>query len=699
MNLPEITALIGSTVQAGDTSLSSLIRKPKRQFKENDNPYIVFLVFDLFLNNITFEDLIPYNSEMPVEYNYFGNNPAAALQYYLTREVESLHYLLGSVWNDLHLNLQKLGMGDSQLAVVLRKMAEAGLVTLGAQKGAGSVALDKFVQFANQDIKTIVLDSKKGLKVNGGTIGFEDFIRRTFQSENKSNKFVLVIPAVKLEDGSRIILPQHEDYLALVRKANKLEAEEQDLTKSKHTNNLKNSGICYICHQVKPDVSSEYTVIFSRTGINKIFTTTTINSARNINKNGYNDNYAMCNNCYQKLLAGEKIINEKFIGKIAGESAFILAEGILKPFDYMNLEKFKNSIDFAFQSKDAEEWLKSVELESYFTYFISDQYSLNFLVYRTDGNSVTILQVIEDVPTLYFTKVVRTIGEQHQILKEHLRYMSLGTVYNLIPVKTNKKKEQIDVGRVLSLYKAMLNKQKILANVLFFYATEALEKGLKQLEKTEIDNYLNLRLYNFFPNKQDFFIKNIIMGYLVLMRTCQKLNLLDKKVFIISKGGDEVLRAEKTAGSPILESINDMEKFLTQQGFQKEARALFYLGCLLHRVAVAQYQKEHKTKPILKKINFQGMNINEILRLYEDIIEKLRQYNKFTLFSENLMQKFHCNFGNLEQAWPYNDHANVFYLMSGYAYMVGNRAPDLTDEEKEVLEQELNADDNVENTK
>ncbi len=99
--------------------------------------------------------------------------------------------------------------------------------------------------------------------------------------------------------------------------------------------------------------------------------------------------------------------------------------------------------------------------------------------------------------------------------------MSIGHIYRIIPVRTNRKDDQLDIGRVLSLYKALLNGEQIKSEVLFNYVTEALDKGLRQLSKEKIDNYTNLNLHYYRNEREDFYIKDIIMRYLVLFYICQ----------------------------------------------------------------------------------------------------------------------------------------------------------------------------------
>lgn len=90
------------------------------------------------------------------------------------------------------------------------------------------------------------------------------------------------------------------------------------------------------------------------------------------------------------------------------------------------------------------------------------------------------------------------------------------------------------------------------------------------------------------------------------------------------------------------------------------------------------------------------MNVREIERLYHDVVEKLRQYNKMTLFSEAIMNRMHYYFDPLKNNWPLDDHENIFYLMSGYAYMVGNKPVDVSPDETEVQES-FNQDNEEEN--
>jgi CRISPR-associated protein Csh1 len=680
LNLPQLTAYIGKNANVGgNNEFSSLIKGLKVKLKEEDLPYTVFLVFDLQNKEINFEVKDEFKEKHLDEYYYFGNNSAAAAQYYLVRESNSLKYLLGKVWTDLYQTLSRYNLQDREMGQLLKKLADQSYIFINKKDGWG-INPDKLTIIKEQPQLEVELLSNsvkiKASEQEEKKLNYESFIRLFIKDENKHNRFVLVVPVVKMESGEEVVLSTHKDYLELVKLVNNLgpsSSEKKPGEKEK---------VCYLCGRTRTDVSSKYSKKFSRSGINKIFTTTTINTSPYLRDFNYDYVYATCQECYQKLLAGEKIISERFKGRIAGEDVFIIPEGLFGNFDYNHLYKLKKDIDLAFQISKADEWLQQLETGAMVDNL--NQYALNFIFYRSDGNSVTILETIEDVPVLRFQRILEKLAEEAFKLQAHLRSMSIGHIYRIIPVRINRQGEQLDIGRVLSFYKALLNGEQVKAGNLFSYAVEALDKGLRQLSKEKIDNFINLNLRRYQNGYEDFYIKNIIMRYLVLIHTCQGFGILDKKVF----GGGERMNEEITTGSEKVDSaIKNMEAFLYRQGLCPEARALFYVGVLLYRVALAQWFKEHKKKPVLKKVHFQGMNQKEVYQLYNDLLEKLRQYNRWSLFSEAVMNRFHHYYsGNLERKWPLSEQANVFYIMSGYAYMVGTKAPDLTPEEEKAQE-------------
>ena len=662
MNLPQLTALIGEQVKnsMGMKSELAMLVKTIESKEKDKEAYMIYLTFDLPNRQIRIDEPVPFNEETHVyEYNYFGNNSAAGLQYYVTREVTgSLHYLLTSTLSDLAIALKRNGLDQGELYRQLRVLEESGLVTIGSSKGQGTVALNRFANIGELNPR---LDGSKKIVLDGNALSFEQFVFRALGLDGKlPYRFVMITPRIITMSQENMIIAQHQDYIAVTKLEQKLESGSS-ASKSE-------AKYCYICHEIRSDASSSLTTKFSRSGINKIFTTTTINASKQINSSQYDDNYAICTDCFQKLLFGEQTINRSFQGRIAGERTFIIPEGLEGQFEYNRLHRLKEQVDLAFSTRLAEGWLNELEVEQEEA-LNGSEYLVHFVIYRTDGNSVTILETFEDVPVLHLRKVIDTLAWHAHRLRPHLRGMKLDDIYRLIPVHTNKNGEQLDIHRVLSVYKSLLCKYRISSQVLIQYALEALDKGLKQLTKEQSAQFPNMRL-NTFRDKTDFYIRQVIMKYIGLIRTFQTLGLLKRELFHLVGEGMQLSSDEKK-----WDLITDTEQFLEDNGFSADQRSLFYLGALINKIGQAQFHKDHKSKPILNKIQYQGMSRNEILRLYAEVIEKITQYARGESSSwrwdcEQLLKQFHSYTGNLDSQKWFSELENVFFIMSGYSFMV-----------------------------
>ncbi len=655
MSLPKLTAFIGESVPGEMGGEFALLVKDIKKVKDDEEAFMVYFVIDLPKKTIYFELGDKLAEESVYTYNYFGNNASAGTQYYLTREVLGLKYLLKSTFSDLYMLLEKNDLSDGELGLLLKHIGDKGFIKLEGKKGKGALELDRLLPTGN-DVNNVSLNDKNDICVGKTKYNPENLIRLFIGDENKKNRFVLVVPKIITEKGKEIILSTHPDYLDLVRIENQLGASKTSKKKGK---------ICYICKAKKADVSSKYSTKFSRSGINKTFTSTTINTAPYFLKKNYDNVYSVCSDCYKNLRLGEKHVDKHFRTRIAGENVFLLPEGLLQDFDYEYLNVLKNDIDLAFKNTDAEEWLVNIDAEKILGR-VGD-YVVNFIFYRTDGNSVTVLETIEDVPVLRFHRIMKMLCAFAKALKPRTGIISLGSVYRLIPVKTNKRGEQQDIGRVLSFYKAILSGEQVSRKIVFNYAVEGLEKGLKQLNKSMIDNYHNLGLTGYIGGYEDFFIRRLVYGYIVLFKACQELGVLDGDIF--KRNGGE---------GKFMDQKDKTEVYLEKHGFDDESRMLFYLGIMVNMVAAAQVRKGHTKKPILRKIQFQGMSKKEIKVLYNDVQEKLIQYDLLEgkekgpifRFSEYVMRKFHHYYGLSKSNWDLSDQANVFMLMAGYAYNV-----------------------------
>src|SRR5690606_3553327 len=129
---------------------------------------------------------------------------------------------------------------------------DIGLIHLGEKAKEGSVALER-IRFPS-DWKMFRYEVKKeGIVIDGEQYSYEDFIRLLLHDEVKNNRYVLVVPRIR-EEESVWVLSQHPDYIKLVMYMNNM-FEEEDRSVTDATSRR----VCYLCHEKKAAVSSEFT--------------------------------------------------------------------------------------------------------------------------------------------------------------------------------------------------------------------------------------------------------------------------------------------------------------------------------------------------------------------------------------------------------------------------------------------------------
>jgi CRISPR-associated protein Csh1 len=110
--------------------------------------------------------------------------------------------------------------------------------------------------------------------------------------------------------------------------------------------------------------------------------------------------------------------------------------------------------------------------------------------------------------------------------------------------------------------------------------------------------------------------------------------------------------------------------FFDRMGYTDDQRAMFYLGRILNSVGRAQYDKGHKSKPVLQKINYNGMDAAALKRLHADLFEKCRQY-EIMKYTEGSFSRFTDLFKDRpDDRWDkrMKPEESLFYILSGYSF-------------------------------
>jgi len=423
------------------------------------------------------------------------------------------------------------------------------------------------------------------------------------------------------------------------------------------TDKQTNQKLCYASGHAKPDV--EVSSYMQRGLINAMFVQETKNYANNFEKSNFNKNYQISKENGQFIERAAFFLKNNFTVRIADIVHIIVPEFLSKTqIDLKSvLEKVKSQSDFLFKYNE----LKKLDIN------ITDEtddtpYWINYLAVETDGNYFKTSELIKDVSKPYFLTILKTIEEVNYELQTSLNnnsFLNLYSIYTYIPVKNDLKN-----NAALVLFKDIFEHRPIDKQQLFKHFSKYLIcQRSGQFDKSKKHRaYANIREQTNF----DYAISNAVNTYLTFFEILKKLNLLNHNNM---DGNNEVVQQIETTTNDYGKSI---ETFFVKMEYTEQQRALFYLGRVLSNVAYAQYQKSHKNKPVLNKINYNGMDNEKIIRLRVDLAEKARQYN--------IVNKVEFNFSRFTDLFnPKHKHLspneNVFYILSGYSFGISKSEP------------------------
>lgn len=430
-------------------------------------------------------------------------------------------------------------------------------------------------------------------------------------------------------------------------------------------------GFCYVngCYSdaVNP---ANFNARFS---INKIFVTTTKNYLSFFDDSRSFQNYQISEAARFNLEESSNFITSNLRTSIAGISNLVFPTFLsTSNIDIIDVLPRINKInDLAFKYRDFQNVVNEIEEQ-----ISDDLYWLNFVSYESDGNYFKIVAFIKDIPQFYFIrlleKLVKTSLEFEDFYIPKSTF-NLHSIYNLIPVRCNSKGEVLSKhNEALLIIKDIIEKRKI---------------SFDRLTNSFVELVLIHRLKRFRQYKQfnkrrdsnfDYEIFNAVFNYSILFKTLIDLDLLEDHKFLGDTMNDN--------GNQIDNYIND---FFSKMNYSQPQKAMFFLGRMLDNVAYEQYKKGHKTKPVLGKINFNGLDCDDIQRLYEDLFEKARQYNivnKVEYNSSYFMQYFNPNDWNNNGL---NKKEALFFLLAGYSFGIALSK----DRKQSLIENEENNDE------
>jgi len=444
----------------------------------------------------------------------------------------------------------------------------------------------------------------------------------------------------------------------------------EDYLNLKFAKPVTDSKLCYASGKIEEGVNvASYE---KRGGINAMFVKTTLNYVSHFNLQNLANNYQLSNENSEAIENAGFFLLKNYTTSIAGIRHVIIPQFLHnEEVDFeLALDKINTKSDFLFKVNDNKKLNTSLLDES-----DDNIYWLNFMAIDTDGKSFKATELIKDVSKPYFLKIIETFEKVNMEFYKLLNlnhFLNFYTFYQYIPVKKDIKKNE-----ALSLFKDVFEHRPIDKDLLFKYFSRYLicQKS-KQFDKGFHKAYSNIKEQTEF----DYAIKNSVNAYLAFIEALKKLNLININTM------DENITKSETVETSSKDYGQQVESYFDKMGYTETQKALFYLGRILNQVAYAQKESSHPTKPILNKINYNGMDKDAVLRLYLDLQEKVRQYvNKINLTSVEF------NFSKFTQYYNPNNpikwlspEENVFYILTGYSFYTkmkedNNKKPQKTD--------------------
>jgi CRISPR-associated protein Csh1 len=413
-----------------------------------------------------------------------------------------------------------------------------------------------------------------------------------------------------------------------------------------------------------------FTALF--VGETKNYSSFTMNYATQTGKIAFPANYQISEKTKKYIERSSRHFSKKVNLKIAGVNHTIIPEFLKDPeiaYKEAIVQIHKQS-ELLFSLPKLSEAVKNAEEE------IDDSkgipvFCLNFLAYESDGNFFKIINHIKDVSQFHLVQTIETFVKTHQLLKPWLGdiLFNLQQAYGIIPVRQDKEKK----NNALILFKDILEQRPIAIETLYEHYSELILCHWYERYYSYTNVYSKFQTF-------DFAAKDATFKYLALIQVLKSLQSLTKN--------DDIMDNETQTKHEIAEKLDQQtNEFLEKMNFNDQQKALFFLGKALNSIAFAQYAKNHSSKPILSKVNYNGMERDDIMRLNIDLMEKAKQYHQIEYNGKyyNILNQVEGNLGQFSKHFDYHNWAlkpteALFFILNGYTYSIQQAKENTTEQ-------------------
>ncbi|RKD31273.1 TIGR02556 family CRISPR-associated protein [Thermohalobacter berrensis] len=612
---------IGKAVYDKENFLNNIVEKIDIKDKKGNPKYIIQINFDTKSQKIEIKLREEANTKSPQNLLWIGTaDGPSSPQWYTTGNKPT--YLISQVIPNL-VNMEIEGLSNDLKSIFDNFFYDMGELDKRKKRYRYVIDLSKLstdLKSNEEILKECDGDVKKAIKKVEKEIN--DYIKKELGIKPKEVAlYFLSIDNVPISDN--------KEYRKRVKKE-KLKAFEQG-----------EKGVCSICSS-KEGLSSDTSKLQL-----KFYTTTNLNFPSGFSKKNYSKNMLLCKECMLQLIAGEQFIMDKLKTNIGGLQIYLIPHFLYDSSLTRNdMELISERIMDTFTTSKKVEGIVELEGEIWDTIDLSGKenyYLLNILFYKSSQQAVKVQKLIKDVHPSRFSTI---INNSHIVRNDFKKLISnklsipfgLESVYYLIPVKI-KQGEIKEYRKLLTIYEAIFKKLPIKKDMLL----------KSQIKLMRIHYFENQRQYNVKKAK----LHNAMIQSNMFFKFLENIGCLER---------GRVMDTDK------LNIEDDMKNYIEEMRYNEEEAAMFLLGCLVGKVGNKQYTDRSGKKPILNKLNFNGMDISKTKRLSSEIVSKLRQ-NKILKYNEKLYAAHKQLFDKNIKNWSLNKHDNLYYILSGYSYV------------------------------
>jgi len=581
--------------------------------------------------------------EFLIRWRYVGNASGNNPQRFLA--TDRLHYLTGQVIPNLLRELCNMNEESSELARKLKIIYDKAF----SRSKDGEAVLDPGrLGIAVEEESGREEDEQGKKKARERAKEVEGVLVKLVERELGIKKRQVGLWTV-LFNGEPLV--QAEPYDQVILRYRLAGFEGEDLV----------PGTCMICGKEKEKVSA---TAFKRLEFFKPYITDKVGFASGVSESGFVYNFLICEECFRSFLVVENYLPQNLNLRVGTLNFLLLPTFVLLSGSPTWREAFLQLLsrltrktraltDLSALIEGEKELGRTME-ELFEEEGVEDQILLNFLFYQKMQGEFRILGLIEDVTPSRISRLLRRSNqlsyEGRRLLGGEVKdwWIDLTRLYYLLPLR---ERDRAEHKKLLYLYQGLLRGEPIEYS---FLVKESL--GLVHLYLTGRFEGTNQRRVN--SGDEEWALATKLLQFGFFLKLLREEGIL-RGVRDLPSTGQDVMVDQK------------MRDYLQFMGYSEPQAALFIMGYLLNEVGKGQYSSGHKSKPVLDKINCQGMNWSRVLSLANQLFEKLRQYDRFGSHNEALYAEMKRLLDLYRDSkWPLGPEENVFYILSGYAYGV-----------------------------